>query len=51
MTDAFIQVAPDSTGKKVDNEELTVGANTVERQRIEVAGAAAAEIARVVNHD
>jgi hypothetical protein len=34
MTDGYIQVQPDSTGKKIDNSELTVGTNTVERQRI-----------------
>lgn len=37
MADGLIQVAPDSTGKKVDTSELTVGANTVERQRIVLA--------------
>ena len=37
MADGLIQVAPDSTGKKVDTSELTVGANTVERQRIVIA--------------
>lgn len=51
MADGYIQVAPDSTGKKVDNESLTVGANTVLRQRVQVAGAADVEIARVMNSD
>jgi hypothetical protein len=37
MADGFVQVAPDSTGKKIDNTELTVGANTVERQRVNIA--------------
>lgn len=37
MADGIVQVAPDSTGKKVDTSELTVGANTVERQRIVIA--------------
>lgn len=37
MADGLVQVPPDSTGKKVDTSELTVGANTVERQRIVVA--------------
>ena len=32
--DGFVQVAPDSTGKKIDNSELTVNALLVERQRI-----------------
>lgn len=50
MADGFIQVAPDSTGKKVDNSELTVGANTVERQRIVNADdTVAAALARVLN--
>lgn len=40
MSDGYIQVQPDSTGKKVDNSELTVGANTVERQRIVLADSA-----------
>jgi hypothetical protein len=34
MGDQFVQVAPNSTGAKVDTSELAVGANTVERQRI-----------------
>lgn len=34
MADDFIQIQPDSTGKKVDSASLTVGTNTVERQRI-----------------
>ena len=34
MADGVIQVAPDSTGKMVDVSELTVGSNTVERQRV-----------------
>lgn len=34
MADAYIQVQPDSTGKKVDVSELTVNAQTVERQRV-----------------
>jgi len=37
MADGIVQVAPDSTGKKVDTSELTVGANTVERQRVVLA--------------
>ena len=38
MADGLVQVAPDSTGKKVDTSELVVGTNTVERQRIVIAG-------------
>jgi len=37
MADGVIQVAPDSTGKKVDTSELTVNAQTVERQRVVLA--------------
>lgn len=37
MADGIVQVAPDSTGKIIDTSELTVGANTVERQRIVIA--------------
>jgi hypothetical protein len=37
MTDGLVQVAADSTGKKIDTSELTVGANTVERQRVVIA--------------
>lgn len=48
MTDGIIQIAPDSTGKKVDTSELTVGANTVERQRTVIADdATAAAVAKV----
>lgn len=37
MPDAFVQVQPDSSGKKVDTSELTVSSQTVERQRIVIA--------------
>lgn len=36
MTDQVVSLQPDGTGKKVDVTELTVGGNTVERQRINV---------------
>lgn len=36
MADQFIQVPPQSTGLKLDTSELTVGANTVERERINI---------------
>ena len=49
MADAVVQVPPDSSGKMLDQESLTVGANTVHRQRQQIAGALAAEIARVMN--
>jgi hypothetical protein len=47
MADGYIQVPPDSTGKKTDCEELLVGANTVQRQRIQIAGTDAADVAPV----
>lgn len=37
MADGIVQVAVDSTGKKIDTSEITVGANTVERQRVVIA--------------
>jgi len=49
MADGIIQVLPDSTGKKVDTSELTVGANTVERQRIVLADDATAAAVAGVN--
>lgn len=49
MADGIIQVPPDSTGKKIDTEELSVGGNTVERQRLQITGNAAAAVARVLN--
>jgi len=47
LSNLFIQVPTDSTGKKVDSEELVVGANTVQRQRVQVAGATDTAIAPV----
>lgn len=47
MADSFTQVPPDSTGDKIDTEQLTVNAQTVERQRIQVTGTAAVDIAPV----
>lgn len=47
--DQFIQVPADSTGKKISTEELTEGASTTQRQRIQVTGAVLAEVARVLN--
>ena len=50
MADGFVQVAPDSTGAKMDTSELTVGANVVERQRTVIASdTTAAGVAAVVN--
>jgi hypothetical protein len=43
MSDQYVQVTPDSTGKKIDTSEIVVGANTVERQRIVLADPTTAE--------
>jgi hypothetical protein len=52
MSDSFIDVEESaSPTKKVDTEQLTVGVETVERERQQVAGAAATEIARVIATD
>lgn len=47
MSDAYVRLAPDSTGAKVDTTELTVGANTVERQRVHISGSYSAGLAEV----
>jgi hypothetical protein len=44
MADGFVKVSPDSTGKFIDTDELTVGANVVERQRVRIAGAGATDL-------
>jgi hypothetical protein len=47
MTDSYIQLPADSTGKKVDTEQLTVAAQTVERERVQIAGDVDTQIAPV----
>jgi hypothetical protein len=42
LTDGIVQLQPDSSGKKVDTSELSVGTNTVERQRVVIADDATA---------
>jgi len=37
MADGYVQVQPDSTGKKVDTAEVVVNGQTVERQRMALA--------------
>jgi len=49
MADNFVQIIPDSTGKKVDAEILFTGVDTVFRQRIQIASAVASAVAGVVN--
>lgn len=46
MASSFIQVPVDAGGKKVATNEVVVGANTVQRQHVQVVGDAAADIAR-----
>lgn len=36
MSDSFVQVSPDSTGKLIDNSQLTTTSGTVQRQRVVV---------------
>lgn len=36
MADAFVQVAPDSTGKKIDNSSMILSGQLVHRQRIAI---------------
>jgi hypothetical protein len=47
MADGFITLDPMSGGDKIDSESLLVAATQVFRERIQVAGAADTEIARV----
>lgn len=48
MADSYLPYQnPASTDAKLDSESLTVGANTVERERVQIAGAAATDIAAV----
>lgn len=48
MADSFLPYKnPDTTDAKLDSESLTVGSETVERERIQIAGKGAAEIAEV----
>lgn len=49
MTDASTLVAPAGSGDAIDEEQLTVNSVVVRRQRIQVTGSAAAEIAGVTN--
>jgi hypothetical protein len=52
MADSYIAIdEPAVTDKKLDTEQLTVGANTVERERMRIAGAAATDLAPVSGTD
>lgn len=48
MSDSVIQIPPDSTGKKLDTEQLDVSGNTVQRQRVQLAGTNASQIASIL---
>jgi hypothetical protein len=47
MADEYVQLPADGAGKKLDTESLAVGANTVHRERDQIAGKGATEIAEV----
>lgn len=48
MADSYIAIdEPSVVDKKLDTEQLTVGANTVERERVRIAGSAATDLAPV----
>ena len=48
IVDGYVQVAPDSSGKKIDNSVVTVGGNTAYRERVNVADPVEADgLARV----
>lgn len=50
MANSFVGIdEPATIDKKIDTEQLVIGANTVERERMEIAGAAELEIARILN--
>jgi hypothetical protein len=52
MSDQYVQVSPDSSGKKIDVSELTVSNNTVERQRVVIGGNASnVALVEVTNAD
>ena len=43
MSSGNVQIAPDSTGKKIDTSELLVGTNVVQRQRIVISDDSSAD--------
>ena len=52
MADSYIAIdEPATVDKKLDTETLTVGANTVERERVILSGAGATDFALPVAHD
>lgn len=52
MADSYLPYQnPSTTDKKLDSESVSVGANDVERERVQIAGSGASEIAAVKNTD
>lgn len=52
MADSYIALdEPTTVDKKLDTEQVTVGANTVERERVQLAGAGATDLVLPVAHD
>lgn len=51
MANSYVQIPPNSTGPKLDTEQLTVGLNIVERERNQLAGVGAEAIAAVLDTD
>ena len=51
MADGFVQVAPDSSGKKIDTVELTASGQLVERQRVALGDASLAGNAAQIDED
>ena len=51
MSNSWIGLPPDSTGKKLDAEELSVSSITVQRERLQLAGILADQIAAILGAD
>jgi hypothetical protein len=51
MSDSFVRIPADGVGKRLDTEELTVNALTVQRERMQIAGTADDDIAAVTDTD
>ncbi len=51
MSDAFVRLPADGAGKRLDTEQLTVNALTVHRERNQLAGVDADDIAAVLDTD
>lgn len=49
MADGLVQLQPDGTGKKIDTSTLTVGSDDVHRQRVQIGGDGAEDLAAVTD--